>query len=102
MTMTTQQRESVGKFLVNAKQLLAQAKRVNATAVFYDRLTRSEKKAVCTLGNTESRATLTARHIDMSFEEMSRSERRAVFRGIEALKRLSGQIPIHVNIGDCD
>ncbi|HGE8320068.1 TPA: hypothetical protein ACGD5H_000697 [Serratia marcescens] len=100
--MTTAQVQSVGKFLTTAKQLLASAKCVNPTAVFYNGLMDSQKKAVCTLGNIESRVQLSAKHISMRFEEMSREERRAIYRGIKELKRLGQRVPSISNIGDCD
>ncbi|BEL66429.1 Uncharacterised protein [Serratia marcescens] len=100
--MTTEQVQSVGKFLTTAKQLLASAKCVNPTAVFYDGLMDSQKKAVCTLGNIDGRVKLSAKHISMRFEEMSKEERRAVYRGIKELQRLGQRVPTLSNIGDCD
>ncbi len=102
MSMTVEQIKSGERFVNNAKSLLARAKNKNHTACFYNKLMASEKKAICTLGNIDSRTKLTARHIEMKFEEMSYAERRAVFRGIKLLQRLNRDIPSLINITDCD
>ncbi|WP_262121350.1 hypothetical protein [Serratia ficaria] len=102
MSMTAEQVQSVGKFVTDAKQLLAAAKCINPTAVFYDRLMDSEKKAICTLANIDGRVKLTARHVAMKFADMSHAEKRAVYRGIKLLQKLSRDVPTLINIGDCD
>lgn len=102
MSMTTGQVKAAERFVNNAKHLLAQARNLNHTAYFFNKLTTSEKKAVCTLGNINSRVKLTARHLDMRFEDMSTAERRAIYHGIKELQALSRVIPALINISDCD
>lgn len=102
MSMTAEQVKSAGKFVNNAKQLLANARNKNHTACFYDKLMKAEKKAICTLANTNSRVELTAQHINMKFEDMSIAERRAIYRGIKALQKISLTIPMLMHLGDCD
>ncbi|SUI71728.1 Uncharacterised protein [Serratia marcescens] len=94
MSMTVEQIKSGERFVNNAKSLLARAKNKNHTAFFYNKLMASEKKAICTLGNIDSRTKLTAQHIEMKFEEMSYAEKAGRFPRDKTSTKVKSRYPV--------